>query len=601
MVTTSRSQARPPAQEKSRLHHTLRPASRGWRVFPLRWCEQGRCSCGNTDSTSPGKHPLTTHGVKDATLDAAQIRAWWDENPHANIGIATGDGLYVLDVDERHGGWDSLQRLEETNGPLPFWPVVRTGGGGWHFYMESREVLRNHVGIAPGIDGRGDGGYVVAVGSEHVSGCTYEWLNGIDPDDFPMLPMPGWLADQLRRPDTRNQSSSSDSSRIPKGRRNDSLARLAGSMRHRGMSREAIEAALLEENHQRCDPPLTDSEVRNIARSIGRYAPGDPNIHSAQLRDGVRAERKLTFRTAPEISAAVGEKVDWICRPWVAAGSITEVDGKIKTAGKTTWVLAMVEAISSGEEFMAEPTAKTPVVYLSEQPPASFREALARADLLDCVELRVLFNKDTLGCSWPEIASAAVEECKRMGARLLVVDTLAPFARLYGDAENSSGDALIAMEPLHAATGQGIAVIIVRHERKSGGDVADAGRGSSAFAGAVDTIISLRRPSGAVRHTVREIQALSRFSETPTELMVELRPSEGYVALGDVDSVALAEAQEQVLTKTRSEALTLDELVDATHIPRATLQRAIEVLKKEGKLARIGRGVKREPYKFRAR
>jgi hypothetical protein len=100
-------------------------------------------------------------------------------------------------------------------------------------------------------------------------------------------------------------------------------------------------------------------------------------------------------------------------------------------------------------------------------------------------------SPDTGGRSWPEIVAAAVDECKRVAASLLVIDTLAQFAGLTGDRENNSGDALEAMAPLQMAAAEGIGVIVIRYERKSGGD-RDSGRGSSAFAGVVDIVLSLR-------------------------------------------------------------------------------------------------------------
>jgi putative DNA primase/helicase len=61
---------------------------------------------------------------------------------------------------------------------------------------------------------------------------------------------------------------------IETGRRNSTLTSLAGTMRQRGFSESAIEAALLAENHGRCLPPLDDEEVSRIARSVARYPPG---------------------------------------------------------------------------------------------------------------------------------------------------------------------------------------------------------------------------------------------------------------------------------------------------------------------------------------
>jgi hypothetical protein len=50
-----------------------------------------------------------------------------------------------------------------------------------------------------------------------------------------------------------------------------------------------------------------------------------------------------------------------------------------------------------------------------------------------------------------------------------------------------------------AAGSAGLAVLMLRHERKGGGEVGESGRGSSAFAGAVDVILQLKRPEGNTR------------------------------------------------------------------------------------------------------
>lgn len=113
----------------------------------------------------------------------------------------------------------------------------------------------------------------------------------------------------------------------------------------------------------------------------------------------------------------------------------------------------------------------------------------------------------------------------------MVIDTLSQFAGLTGDRENNSGDALEAMQPLQHAVADGIGIMSVRHERKSGGDVGDSGRGSSAFAGAVDIVLSLRKPEGNAAKNRRLLQSLSRFSETPNDLLIELTEN-GYVAFG---------------------------------------------------------------------
>ena len=77
----------------------------GWRVFPLHSVDANGCSCGSPacTGTKPGKHPRTARGCLDATTDADQVRAWWTQWPDANVGVATGGGLVVIDIDPRHG------------------------------------------------------------------------------------------------------------------------------------------------------------------------------------------------------------------------------------------------------------------------------------------------------------------------------------------------------------------------------------------------------------------------------------------------------------------------------------------------------------------
>lgn len=320
--------------------------------------------------------------------------------------------------------------------------------------------------------------------------------------------------------------------RIPAGRRNTALTSLAGTMRARGFSEEEIAAALMVANGRRCEPPLDQAEVRSIARSMARYEPGrhidDGSSTSAERAENLSAatpslnaaETILTFRTAREIIEMTAERVPYVVEGYVAEGAITGVDGKPKAAGKTTWALHLCAKVVDGEPFMGLATSATGVVYLTEQSLATFRPALARAGLQDREDFAALFWSDTVGVRWEQVVNKAVEEAVRRDAKLLVVDTLLQFAGLQGEAENSAGAALAAIKPLQeAAAVHGLAVIIIRHERKSGGQVGDSGRGSSAFAGAVDVVLSIRRVEGNTRSTMRELHALSRFDGTPDVLV----------------------------------------------------------------------------------
>jgi hypothetical protein len=130
----------------------------GLRVFPL---------------VPGGKTPLTTHGLKDATLDIPTINAWWGRRPDANIGIATGaaSNVVVLDIDGREGE-ESLKAFP------PFrlgWSVNTPRGMHFYFSHPGHEVRNSAGKLGVGLDVRGDGGYVAAPPSLHPSGDEYEW------------------------------------------------------------------------------------------------------------------------------------------------------------------------------------------------------------------------------------------------------------------------------------------------------------------------------------------------------------------------------------------------------------------------------------------
>jgi len=326
---------------------------------------------------------------------------------------------------------------------------------------------------------------------------------------------------------------------------------------------------------------------------------GEISSLSAHLREEVGQRQILRFMSGAEIAMVVDKQTEWIVPGFVVRGGITELGAKVK-AGKTTLIMKLVRAAADGLDFLGKPTLKTPTVYLTEQPAVSFRQAMERADLLGCDDFHVLFHNDTRGMPWPLVASAAIEECKREGALLLVVDTLPQFAGLKGDSENNSGDALTAMEPLSRAAAEGIAVILTRHERKSGGEVGDSGRGSSAFAGAVDIVLSLRKPVGNSKKTQRVLQALSRFSDTPPELLIELTDN-GYVALGEPHDAALRDAKDLIIAITppaETEAITLKEIIETSDVPRSTAQRAVDELLREELLSKVGEGKRNSPYRY---
>lgn len=167
----------------------LEYARLGRPVFPCHTPAHNGCSCHSADCSSPGKHPRTPNGLRDASTDAKVVEAWWRRWPDANLGVVTGrqSGLVVVDVDPDHGGIDSMRRLVAEHAPLPSGPRVRTGSGGWHvlFAWPGREVRNSAGRVGPGVDIRGDGGYVIAPPSVHAAGDRYVWTRGGDPPQLP--------------------------------------------------------------------------------------------------------------------------------------------------------------------------------------------------------------------------------------------------------------------------------------------------------------------------------------------------------------------------------------------------------------------------------
>jgi hypothetical protein len=180
-----------------------------------------------------------------------------------------------LDVDGEQG-LVAIQELRKYGYELPPTLTVKTGRG-CHFYFRYPEdaLIRNSAGkLGPGLDIRGDGGYVLVPPSVHPSGADYQWMH-----EVAVAPAPDWLVERLKAhsPSTSAPGSNGNNA-ITEGQRNASLASLAGTMRRCGMSPGAVQAGLLVENTERCKPPLPEWEVQAIARSVARYEPAAPAL-----------------------------------------------------------------------------------------------------------------------------------------------------------------------------------------------------------------------------------------------------------------------------------------------------------------------------------
>jgi putative DNA primase/helicase len=236
--------------------------------------DRGKHPCHQSACKSIGKHPRTKNGVKDASTDGAKIRRWWEIWEDANIGIAPGKeaGFFVLDVDPRNSGDETLVSMERKHGSLSETRAADTGGSGIHLLFKYPDFsIQNFTGgLGPGLDIKSDGGSIVAAPSLHVSGKRYRWRNCA-----PIADAPEWLLQLLRDAARKSYAIGQRDigETIPEGRRNVTLTSLAGTMRRRGLDAVEIEPTLLVVNERRCDPPLAEDEVREVAAGVCRYEP----------------------------------------------------------------------------------------------------------------------------------------------------------------------------------------------------------------------------------------------------------------------------------------------------------------------------------------
>ena len=160
--------------DNSLLKAALDYARRGWSVIPLR---------------PSSKTPLIDwkpYQQRQATEE--EIRSWWSRWPSANVGFVTGtiSGVIVLDIDGPEG-----EAEIEKRGGLPQTLISRTGKGRHAIFRHPGGTISNSVRELPGLDLRGDGGYIVAPPSIHPSGMRYEWE--VRPDDVSFADPPAWL------------------------------------------------------------------------------------------------------------------------------------------------------------------------------------------------------------------------------------------------------------------------------------------------------------------------------------------------------------------------------------------------------------------------
>lgn len=315
-------------------------AANGYRVFPLK----------------PGtKKPATKNGFKNATCDAASVGKWWTDSPDANIGIATGAGVLVVDVDrlDGPGGRKTIDNpfispLNERLVELEPDAVSRTPSGGFHLWFATREEFRSGAGdIAEGVDHRCGGGYIVAPPSvldnreEKGIPGRYEWLErGRLPPRDQLTEAPQAISDAIKakhgRVKKEVRAPGKSLEMIHEGQRHARLLSEAGRLRSLNLSEAAILAELRNFNQMRCNPPQDDDEVVQIASDIARKEVGEGWA--------------LDLRCAADVESM---DVEWLFEGRIPRGILTTFVG-LPGSGKSTLCQFLASKVSTGNGMKLE-------------------------------------------------------------------------------------------------------------------------------------------------------------------------------------------------------------------------------------------------------
>jgi len=392
-------------------------AALGWAVFPLR---------------PNSKAPATSNGFKSATTNAAEIDRLFPSDA-LNIGIAT-TAFWVLDIDGPEGR-ESLAALEAKHGELPATLEATTRNGGRHLCFQHPEGVRIgcRTGVAPGIDTRGEGGYI-AVEPSAVPGDLpgapgrYSWVDW-EPDsgEIPEIAeAPGWLVDLVRstasqtpRPEAGNDRQGG----ITEGGRNDHLSRRAYALRKAGAAPDEILTSIRRINSTECQPPLSEQELRTIANG---KAGVEPDVIEAEQEP---KDPPLRLVSVENLAHAVLTAPQFWIDGILPAKTVTLLGGHGGT-GKSTLALTIAAHLALGASWAGLQCRRARVAFVTLE------------DDADVVRYRLRTICETLGLPMQEL-----------GDSLLILDGTDTGAPLVEEVGDHGGKALRATAAMHQLQG----------------------------------------------------------------------------------------------------------------------------------------------------
>lgn len=271
-----------------------RYAQGNYKIFPVYYVIDGKCSCGNAACPWPGKHPKTEHGHLDATNNITSVSTWWESCPDANIGYRPEDNEIVIDVEAEGLESHIIEELEKKFGPLPATRNSNTGGGGRHlFFMlpvgEHRIKSQNRT--FPDVDIKTHTGYVILPPSNHVSGGSYSW-NLEDGMGMAKLPDP-WVKGIIEAQDKgKGKRDGKTRQKYTPGSRNEDLFSMACAAVGNNKDRETVLAELLTYNRVRVLGALPEEDVYTIVKSAMKYAKDQKATSETKAACGEAGEDK---------------------------------------------------------------------------------------------------------------------------------------------------------------------------------------------------------------------------------------------------------------------------------------------------------------------
>ncbi len=494
------------------LQAALDLAARGFRVFPLK-----------PDAKAP-RGDMTAWPDK-ATGDAQRVRDLWQPEPHSNVGILTGDGLVVVDLDRKHGvdGVAAFKALAARHGAKPtatLNALTPTGGRHLFYAIPAGVTIANSTGkLAPGVDIKGARGYVVGAGSR-IGGKLYRWQDG----RAPIAACPGWLLALL----TAEVDRPAPASREPHALLQDDFRQMLEHITAetygdwcdtlwalKGSEQDGLDLRELADEWSREQPKYGGPddvggkyEQGTGQRGVGSlwalakaggweptadqkarlHPSGDAAAHLDVVAD--ESERPCKFRFASAAELMARPPMTWIVKGVLPKAELAVVYGE-SGSGKSFWLFDMAASIQRGQAWNGRRVSPGNVAWIAAEGTAGFGQRLKAY-----AKHHGPGPMPTILPAAPNIREAADVRDLIRGLRdtgksfdMIVVDTLS--AATPGCDENSGKDlgAVIAnCKRLHAATGALVALI-----HHSGKDASRGARGWSGLKAAADVEIEVTR------------------------------------------------------------------------------------------------------------